>query len=142
MRPGADFTEVFNTELTEEEEADFQIWALEESVKSGHDRLKDLQDYDLRGFFKGGHRFDSNNHGTDRFKKPTHPTFSNESIYSGVVAPNGVVYQGGEWGRKDDHDTYTPHPSMFQNGTHDRLKMKRYFMDAEAGNELIFNEEE
>jgi hypothetical protein len=39
------------------------------------------EDYDFRGAFKAGIRKPKGGHWPDTFKKPNHPTFSNESIY-------------------------------------------------------------
>ena len=129
-----DFTEEFNTELSKPEEADFKLWLLEEA-QNGKNWMRDKKDYDIQGFFKAGETL-SGGHGTDKFKKPTHPTFSTESMYHGAEV-GGKVYLGGEWGRKEEHDTYRPHPRMFINKTHTPDNMKRYFKDAESGNELL-----
>jgi hypothetical protein len=39
----------FNTELTPEEETQFQQWVQQESEKTGRDKFRDLEDYDLKG---------------------------------------------------------------------------------------------
>jgi hypothetical protein len=129
-----DFTEEFNTELSDAEKADFELWLLEESV-NGKDWLRDKKDYDIQGFFKAGETLHGG-HGTDRFKKPSHPTFSTDSMYHGAEV-GGKVYLGGEWGRNGDHDTYRPHPKMFINRTHTPESMREYFKNAESGNELL-----
>lgn len=43
--------------------------------------LQETNDYDLQGAFLDN-QVTHSNHLTDKFKKPNHPTFSNESIYS------------------------------------------------------------
>lgn len=65
------------THLSPEEEAAFQQWkAMYAPNDSG-------VDYDLRGAFKAGLRPDSRSgHWPDTFKKPNHPTFSDQSIYA------------------------------------------------------------
>jgi len=132
-----DFTNQFNTSLTPQEQADFKIWSLEEKANNGKDWSKDMADYDVQGFFKAGERLDGRGHGVDRYKKPSHPTFSNESQYHGAPTPDGQgKYEGGQWGRNGDHDTYRPNPSMFKNKTHDPEALRKYFQESEDGNEL------
>jgi hypothetical protein len=130
-----DFTDSFNTELNSREQADYQLWLLEEKYQTGKDWLRDLRDYDVQGFFKAGETLEGG-HGTDRFKKQAHPSFSNQSIYHGAEK-DGKLYLGGEWGRKGDHDTFRPHPKMLLNKTHTVDGIKKYFDMYEKGNELI-----
>src|SRR5258708_36323091 len=80
-----DFTALYNTALSSDEEPAFQHWVGEQSKATGKDISNDLYDYDLRGWWqqnpgenlKGGHL-------TDKFKKPNHPTFSTISQYHDV----------------------------------------------------------
>jgi hypothetical protein len=66
----------FETALSPEQESAFHVWKnLNAPADSG-------ADYDLRGAFKGGLSPAENGHWPDTFKKPNHPTFSNESIYA------------------------------------------------------------
>lgn len=51
--------------------------------------LREVKDYDLQGAFLDN-QVTHNNHLTDKFKKPNHPTFSTESIYKKYATP-------GEW---------------------------------------------
>lgn len=82
-----DFSDRFNTKLSPDEEAEYQKWAKE------NNRAGDVFDYDLRGAWKelkaGGMSEDARGHLGDKYKKPNHPTFSDESIYA-----NG---DGGKW---------------------------------------------
>lgn len=55
--------------------------------------IRNIRDYDMQGFFLSGDRRSSNGHFTDRFKKPCHPTFSDESIYNDKT--KGII--GGHW---------------------------------------------
>lgn len=68
---------MFDTKLEPHEEVPFLIWKILNAPNdSGHD-------YDLRGAFKAGITLDpSTGHWPDTYKKPNHPTFSNESIYA------------------------------------------------------------
>lgn len=81
-----DFTDKYNTQLTPKQEEAFMKWA------EKNNRLGDLYDYDMRGFWKNKSKFAENGHGSDMFKKPNHPTFSDQSIYHGVDG-----YTGGKW---------------------------------------------
>lgn len=74
--PAANF-DALNTRLGPDEEAQFQQWKAKYAPKDSG------QDYDLRGAFKAGLTPDSNTgHWPDTFKKPNHPTFSNESKFA------------------------------------------------------------
>ena len=81
-----DFSDFYNTKLTDEEEAQYQAWA----KKIGHER--DVYDYDLRGAWKAGAAQAENGHFPDTFKKPNHHTFSEESQYA-----DGKRNIGGRW---------------------------------------------
>jgi hypothetical protein len=96
-----DFSARYNTALTPTEEAQFQQWA-QASGKAG-----DLRDYDLRGAWKSGAATAPNGHLPDTYKKPNHPTFSDESQYHGRDG-----FTGGTWGGGDGQpDTFTPGPT-------------------------------
>lgn len=56
-------------------------------------------DYDLRGAYKAGLTPGPDGHWLDTFKKPNHPTFSDESVYA-EYAPD----KAGSW----DNDKYVP----------------------------------
>ena len=53
------------------------------------DKANDTYDYDMRGFWKSQGQMDSRGHAGDRFKKPNHPTFSDQSQYSNFAMPGG-----------------------------------------------------
>jgi hypothetical protein len=88
------FKDKYNTELTKEEQKDFDKWVAKESKQQGRDIIMDKGAYDIQGFWKSGDwkKRDADNHGTDTWKKPNHPTFSNQSKYNG----EGGWY-GGNW---------------------------------------------
>lgn len=90
--PGNDY----NTPLTDSEEQAFEAWKAKVAPDDSGD------DYDLRGAFKAGLTPSANGHFSDRFKKPNHTTFSDESMYA-RYAPD----LAGHW----DGDTYVPSPS-------------------------------
>lgn len=67
----------YDTQLSPQEETRFQSWKQQYAPNDAG------ADYDLRGAFKAGLVPDSKTgHWPDTFKKPNHPTFSNESQYA------------------------------------------------------------
>lgn len=125
----SDFEERYNTELSPEEEEAFIIWATEESERLGKNLLLDLKDYDLRGFWKdhGVFEKDGNFHYPDTYKKPNHPTFSEESIYHGVDG-----YEGGRWVRsRTDGPSFEPGPTNLD--FHEWEELQEYFQQVEPG---------
>lgn len=74
---GGAVTDEFTTQLSPRDEAAFQSW---KQTYAPHDSG---EDYDLRGAFKAGLTPDpESGHWPDTFKKPNHPTFSDQSIYA------------------------------------------------------------
>jgi len=67
----------YNTPLSPDEEKGYAGWKKKNAPNdSGYD-------YDLRGAYKtGGTKDPETGHWKDRFKKPNHPTFSDESQYA------------------------------------------------------------
>lgn len=89
----------YDTKLTHDEENAYQS-------KYGNDP-NTTQDYDMRGYYKANPDVDPNAPGThypDTFKKPSHPTFSDESMYHSEETP------GGHW-TKGEGDSWTFRPS-------------------------------
>ncbi len=82
----------YNTQLTPEQEQQYQKW-----VQTLPINLRSDYDYDLRGAWLNGDLPDQNYHMPDTWKKPWHPTFSNESIYSTPGA------EGGRWDGEEFH---------------------------------------
>lgn len=124
-----DFTAKYNTPLSPDKEDEFQTWLKQMSQKRGYDMTQEMRDYDLRGLWKEKGGFDARGHATDEFKKPNHPTFSNESIYSGV---NG--FQGGEWTKSGDAWNYQASPTNLQMYGSDALSS--YFKRIEPDSKL------
>jgi hypothetical protein len=78
----------FDTQLTPAEETAFAAWKQQYAPRDSG------ADYDLRGAFKAGLTPDpATGHWPDTFKKPNHPTFSNQSMYA--VGPNAT--KAGRW---------------------------------------------
>jgi hypothetical protein len=88
------YADRFNTALNEEELSQFNDWVAKESERRGRNILMDRGAYDVQGFWKSGDykKMDQDNHGTDTWKKPNHPTFSNQSKYHGIDG-----FYGGNW---------------------------------------------
>ena len=126
----------FNTELTEQEAAAYAQWATGESKSRGRDVLMDENDYDLRGYWKNEGSKPQGGHMTDTYKKPNHPTFSNESMYNNALDDAGTPYIGGAWGNEGGMDTYTPSERML-NDTHGAQRLQQYFKQREPGVQLI-----
>lgn len=76
----------YDTPLAQEEITPYADW------KAKHAPNDSGEDYDLKGAFKAGVVPDSNGHMPDTWKKPNHPTFSNEGMYA-KEAPE----LAGEW---------------------------------------------
>ena len=77
----------FDTKLDPQDELKFQAWKNVNAPKDSG------ADYDLRGAFKAGLSPSQNGHWPDTYKKPNHPTFSNESIY----ATGANAAKAGKW---------------------------------------------
>lgn len=87
--PQPDFTHAYNTMLPSDDENRFLDWA----TRAG--RKGDLRDYDMRGWWVENKPSGTvAGHMTDKYKKPNHPTFSNESVYSGRDGEKGGVWMG------------------------------------------------
>lgn len=97
MREPTSFTRgasTVDTSLTPDEEKAFAAWKQQYAPKDSGG------DYDLRGAFKAGIKPDpQSGHWPDTYKKPNHPTFSDESQYAKQGAP-------GHW----EGETFTPAP--------------------------------
>lgn len=117
-----DYSTLFNTQLSPEEETAFQEWA----TKNG--KMKDLYDYDLRGAYKSG-AAKKEGHMPDTFKKPNHPTFSSESIYSDRKLP------GGRWVQQDGKWIFEASPTNIR--FHGENGLQNYFNEAEPDSVLI-----
>lgn len=89
----------FNTNLTTEEEQQYQLWFANMQTQGYIVEGDNGYDYDFRGAFKAGFSpSEVGGHWVDTWKKPNHSTFSNESIY----ATGQYAKYAGSW----DGDTY------------------------------------
>lgn len=78
----------FETQLDPQGEQQFQQWKQQYAPNDSG------ADYDLRGAFKAGVTPGADGHWPDTFKKPNHPTFSNESIYAGAAPDRAGSWNG------------------------------------------------
>lgn len=120
-----DFTDQYNTQLTPEEEREFQAWAKAEG------RQGDVFNYDLRGAWKeiqsGTMSEDARGHLGDKYKKPNHPTFSDQSIYS--TEEN----RGGHWSVENGKDVFVPGREL---SAAEANYLQQYFAEREPGVQL------
>lgn len=123
-----DYSDKHNTKLSDDDEAKYQKWA------KANKREKDTYDYDMRGAWKenGGKQSD-NGHFPDTYKKPNHPTFSDESIYHGKDGN-----EGGKWGEKDGKTTFKPGKTNKQHRSPEELQ--EYFNEREPDAQLVGDE--
>jgi hypothetical protein len=123
---------MFNTKLSPKDEAKFQSWAKDNGKNPDMESI----DYDLRGMYADSAKFAGNGHGTDKFKKPNHPTFSDQSKYHNSSDGEGGMYVGGKWGGEGDQFTYTPSKEMMLK-THNPDDMVDYIRKNEKTTNLI-----
>ena len=97
------YVQNYNTPLSDENLQRFQNWAAQATQKLGINAA-DLYDYDMQGYWlNGGYAqpLQQGMHFPDTYKKPSHETFSDQSIYHGTPSPYGGTWQGGSWGEND-----------------------------------------
>jgi len=130
---GRSMADVYNTPLTPEEESQYQAWGAQQApLRDGRNPAQDVYDYDMRGFWKNGASFADNGHGADQFKKPNHPTFSDQSQYHSADGN-----QGGTWTTLPDGKyAFTPSQFNLQNWPADELQSYWSKVEAPAGNVL------
>lgn len=125
-----DYTDKYNTALSSDEESGFQDWIARNSAVHGRNLSHDLYDYDLRGQYKDSGGVDIEpGHGTDRYKKPNHPTFSNESVYHGTDG-----HEGGAWAEENGKHNYTPSRTNLE--MRSPAELQKYFDEVEPDIEL------
>lgn len=105
---------------------------LEWNPDLSEDINSDNPSYDYEGFYYDNPQYaydllkeKQGTHFTDKFKRPSHPTFSDESIYSSPETP------GGHWRQANDKWFYQP---SGYTGTPERIKNTRdYLMNSGEG---------
>lgn len=104
----------FDTILLPSEEAAFINW------KNQYAPNDSGQDYDLRGAFKSGLKPDETGHWPDTWKKPSHPTFSTDSVYASVKPE-----MAGKWNEKPENNQYPEGAVIDENTGQYYLKPKQ-----------------
>jgi hypothetical protein len=111
MKPIKPNSEKFNTKLNKKQSESFSNVS-----KEFANLTSDKEDYDTQGLYKELYKKHKGNEdeikkaltpgseyahvGTDRYKKPNHPTFSVESKYSNILR------RGGKWDKEGDSDVF------------------------------------
>lgn len=121
-----DFSGKYNTPIPPEKQPAFDQWATQQQQTTGKDPRGDRYDYDVNGFFLSGQATDPRGHATDQFKKPNHPTFSDESQYNGLDG-----YVGGKWSDKG----YEPSVTNLQ--FRPQPVLQQYFNKVEPDTKLL-----
>ena len=120
--PSLKFVSNYNTGLTQDEFNEFWKWA-NDRYKGQDNVLYEMGAYDLQGAWKdikaGKIQFDPvNGHLPDTYKKPNHPTFSNESRYHSKETP------GGKWEQVGNRWKF--YPSKYSVSNYGQDYIKRY----------------
>jgi hypothetical protein len=126
-----DFSQKYNTPIPAAHQAAFDQWVNNRKASTGRNPLGDRYDYDVNGYFLSGAGTDSRGHGTDKFKKPNHPTFSDESQYHGLDG-----YVGGRWVTTPTGQ-FTYQPSQTNVDFHSVPGLQQYFQRVEPGVSLL-----
>ena len=90
----------YDTHLTRKEKQEFNNWVSQQKEEGNILPEDNFEDYDMQGFWKNEvlnnteyATATAETHFPDKYKKPNHPTFSNESIYYNEETAN----QAGHW---------------------------------------------
>lgn len=101
---------------------DYPSWLKLKSLSENRDVSKDAENYDIERYQKeSGAAANQSGHSPDTYKKPNHPTFSQESIYSNPLQQGGVWSQEGK---------FTPSALNLKNMPAD--EMQSYFNEVES----------
>jgi hypothetical protein len=121
-----DFTDQYNTPVPPEKQPAFNQWVAAQTQATGKNPLHDRYDYDVTGDWLAGAGRDERGHGSDQFKKPNHPTFSDQSQYHGKDG-----YAGGHW-NTDPQGQYTSYtPSHTNLSFRSPEELQQYFKQVE-----------
>ncbi len=125
-----DFTNRYNTPIPPEKQPAFDQWATTQKQTTGKDPRGDRYNYDVNGFWLANSGTDARGHGSDDFKKPNHPTFSDQSEWNGVDG-----YVGGKWADATPKARGTYTPSVANMAPEEGLQ--QYFDKAEPDTQLL-----
>lgn len=118
-----DFSDRYNTLLTPEQEIAFR--------KAYPNWQQHIRDYDLRGAYLEGLKQNGIGHFSDKYKKPNHITFSDQSIYNGMDG-----YRGGRW-LQTGFGNYMFIPGS--SNMYSPAELREYFSRAEPNSRLVDN---
>lgn len=127
-----DYTDLYNTPIPPEKQAAFGQW-VDAQTQAGKNPLRDRYDYDVQGDWLAGAARDDRGHGSDQFKKPNHPTFSDQSQYQGKDG-----YLGGHWGTDAKGSTVSYSPSHTNLTFRSPEELQGYFREVEPGTKLAY----
>lgn len=100
----------------------YKEWLKLKSQSENRDVSRDSDNYDIEKYHKeSGDAANQSGHSPDAYKKPNHPTFSQESAYSNPLQSGGTWSQDG---------TFTPSSLNLKNMPSD--EMQRYFNEVES----------
>lgn len=120
-----DFTQRYNTPLSPIEQGLYSQW-----LEKLPEHQRNTYDYDMQGAWLGGAGQASNGHFPDTYKKPNHPTFSDQSKYSGQDG-----YVGGHWADAgNDKWVYSASPTNIK--FHGPDELQSYFKRVEPDSTL------
>ncbi len=134
------YNENFNTPIPPELQKDWLDWVGKESKKTGRNILNDLSSYDMQGYWLNEGRQNKSyevnipekpsDHYPDTYKKPNHPTFSDDSIYHGQ---SGFI--GGHWEQVGKKWKFTPSKTNLSFNSPQRLF--EYFRRTDPDSTLV-----
>lgn len=110
----------YDTPIPNDQLYAYSQWLKEQGQNAQRPVGLDQQDYDIQGMFMDGGTFNQG-HGLDTYKKPNHPTFSDQSKYNGIL---GLL--GGQW---NDSGSFKPGETNLQN--HTPMQLYNYFQKQE-----------
>ena len=123
-----DFSDRYNTPIPPERQAAFNQYVADQTKATGKSPLNDRYDYDVQGDWLGGAARDERGHGSDRYKKPNHPTFSDQSQYHGKDG-----YVGGHWDQSSQGQYTSYTPSQTNLNFRSPTELQDYFTKTEPG---------
>jgi hypothetical protein len=116
----------YTTPIKPDDQVRYQLWRAQLPKN-----LQNDEDYDLQGAYMDGLKPTANEHFNDKYKKPNHITFSDQSMYSTPDNP------GGSWvGDDETGGTFWASPANLQ--YHSIPEMQQYFNENEPKWNVVF----
>ncbi len=130
-----DFSDKFNTAIPVDKQAAFDQYADTQKQTTGKDPRGDRYDYDVNADWLAGANKDERGHGSDQFKKPNHPTFSDQSIYSGRDGNTGGTWLDATTNGQKGRGFFQP--SATNQKYRSPVELQQYFADPRNGDTNI-----